>query len=169
MPMQSNQIDRSLDSRGFAALRYVILLAIVLIAAYMIIPNIKYIQIHQEDLMMVENLRDFHDANCAFRKAQGKGAFANSIATLITPPTGPKYLDETWSKSQRYHFRLIYSGGGTVSPDTFSLLALPEFKRRISVSSFCVDQRGIVFKTDKDEASLEAGTDGCKGGIPVAG
>ncbi|MDD5218897.1 MAG: hypothetical protein PHN49_04970 [Candidatus Omnitrophica bacterium] len=150
-------------------MRYIILLAIILIAAYMIIPNIKYIQLHQEELVMVENLRDFNDANSAFRKAQGKGAFADSIETLIAPPTGPKYLDETWRKSQRHHFRLIYSGGGTLSPNTYSLLALPEFKRRISISSFCIDQKGIVFKTDKDELTLEAGTDGCRGGIPVAG
>ena len=85
------------DRSGFTFIEFVIILVILVLLAYIALPNMLRTYISENEKAIKIDLRAFNAANDAFRKAQIPPNYASDIKDLVTPKVGPSYLESSWT------------------------------------------------------------------------
>lgn len=125
--------------KGFTLVEVMIVVAIIALLAAIAIPNLLRARHNANESAAQGTLSTVSAAQQSWR---GVNAAYTNLATLIAPPTGPDYIDETVDDGTGKQGYVFTNGANTTTQ--FVIIGVPLVAQQSGTRSFCVTEDGVV-------------------------
>ena len=134
-------------ARGFTLVEIMIVVAIIALIAAITIPNLLRSRINANEAAAVSTLKSMATAMESYRAAQSPVTYPTTFTNLsgAQPGGGPAYLPTTVTGATApATARQGYFYTPTLAASTYSILSKPASAGNSGVSTYFVDQTGII-------------------------